>query len=93
MKDRTQMKVSGSRSQLVTQPEGLNKKQAASHINVCVATWDKLEAQEIMPKPRQLLGVKRYIRAEIDYALQSAPVEFDEDQLNVGSGMLSAEDM
>lgn len=78
-----------SKLSMVAAPAGLNRKQAAQHIGVCVATWDKLVQKGLMPKPRHLMGLYRYSRTEIEAALHVAPVRDGETP----TGMLSAEDM
>lgn len=78
-----------SKLSIVTAPFGLSRKQAAQHIGVCVATWDKLVEKGLMPEPHHLLGLYRYSRAEIEAALHVAPVRGGE----LPSGMLRADEM
>lgn len=59
----------------VTAPTGLRRVDAARHCGVSAGHFDKLVASGLMPEARDLLGVKVWLRQELDEALFSLAVQ------------------
>lgn len=53
----------------VTAPTGLRRVAAARHCGVSPGHFDKLVREAVMPAPRDLFGVRVWIRQELDEAL------------------------
>lgn len=53
----------------VTAPTGLRRVDAARHCGVSAGHFDKLVRDGIVPAPRDALGVKLWLRQELDEAL------------------------
>lgn len=59
-----------------TIPEGMRRAQAATHVGISAAHFDKLVTDGLMPAPRIAAGVKIWLRSELEYA----PLELEQDQ-------------
>jgi hypothetical protein len=57
-------------------PEGMRRAQAATHVGISAAHFDKLVIDGLMPSPRIAAGVKIWLRSELEYAL----LELEQDQ-------------
>lgn len=53
----------------VTAPTGLRRVDAARHCGISAGHFDKLVREGVMPTPRDLLGVKVWVRQELDEVL------------------------
>lgn len=58
-----------TRPNLITDPTGMRRIDAASHCGVSPSHFDKLVRKGVMPSPRDLEGVKVWLRPELDNAL------------------------
>ena len=56
---------------IVHLPSGLRKTRAAAHCGVSTGHFDKLVKDGLLPPPRDLSGVKIWLRHELDEALYS----------------------
>jgi hypothetical protein len=66
----------------LTAPFALRRPYAAAHASVSTVHFDKLVEAEIFPRPRILLGVKVWIRPELEEAMLSAPHYGERDDSN-----------
>ncbi len=53
----------------ITAPTGLRRVDAARHCGVSPGHFDKLVRERVMPAPRDLFGVKVWLRQELDQVL------------------------
>lgn len=59
-------------------PTGLRRAAAAAHCGISAGHFDRMVKEGVMPAPRDLLGVKTWLRQELDEALFSLPTIGDE---------------
>lgn len=57
-----------------TAPTGLRRVDAALHCGVSAGHFDRMVKEGVMPPPRDQLGVKVWLRQELDDALFGLPV-------------------
>ena len=62
----------------VTAPTGLRRVDAARHGGVSAGHFDKLVRDGVVPSPRDLQGVKVWLRQELDEALFSLAAQGSE---------------
>ncbi|MBJ3774346.1 helix-turn-helix transcriptional regulator [Acuticoccus mangrovi] len=64
-------------------PFGMTRQEAARHLMVSPATFDRWVKEGVMPKPRRRGGIARWVRLEIEEAALRLPTEgeaTDEDK-------------
>lgn len=52
-----------------TEPTGMRRQDAAAHCGISPGHFDRLVKEGVLPAPRPLLGVKVWIRQELDSSL------------------------
>lgn len=59
-------------------PTGMRRVAAAKHCDVSAGHFDRMVKEGVMPAPRNLSGVKIWLRQELDDALHSLPTIGDD---------------
>lgn len=62
----------------VTEPTGLRREQAAMHCGSSAGHFDRMVKEGFLPQPRDLDGVKVWLRQELDQALFALSVAGNE---------------
>lgn len=60
-------------------PFGLDRAEAARHVGVAPSTWDRWVREGIMPRPRAVGGVKRWVRDEVEAAFMALSADGQTD--------------
>ena len=62
----------------VTEPTGLRREPAAMHCGISAGHFDRMVKEGFLPQPRDLDGVKVWLRQELDQALFALSVAGNE---------------